>query len=188
MLTCDLNGLRVPLSEPSQLRGKTALVRPIWLCLCPVQLTRKRYRAEQGMILSCPASNTGHNPPRNARLATWFRFFPGALQHQVRRLAVKMEREKLLLSAMPEIALQILLGSMDASLCLKLSRLPVSAAIRSRFISGHTRKKAISFYMAVVEARGMALPSHLAKAICHLYLHTSTVIHCTQRVSDCWQK
>lgn len=38
----------------------------------------------------------------------WLMFFLRALQHQVRRLATKVEREKLLLSAMPEIAIQIL--------------------------------------------------------------------------------
>jgi Fic family protein len=37
----------------------------------------------------------------------WLRFFLRALQQQMRRLADKVEREKLLLAAMPDLALQI---------------------------------------------------------------------------------
>jgi Fic family protein len=37
----------------------------------------------------------------------WLRFFMRAMQQQMRRLAHKVEREKLLLSAMPELALRI---------------------------------------------------------------------------------
>ena len=38
---------------------------------------------------------------------TWLRFFLRALQQQMRRLADKVERERLLLAAMPELALRI---------------------------------------------------------------------------------
>ena len=38
----------------------------------------------------------------------WVQFFLRALQQQMRRLAVKVEREKLILAAMPEISVQIL--------------------------------------------------------------------------------
>lgn len=67
----------------------------------------KAYRTEQGSVLPRLASKARNDSHQCAELAALAVVLPRALAEQFRRLNHKVEREKLVLAALPELLLQI---------------------------------------------------------------------------------
>jgi hypothetical protein len=64
--------------------------------------------AQQGRLLPRVAADAGHDPLRcTPNWQPWLLFFLRSLAEQVRRLEKKVEREKIVLAALPELSLQI---------------------------------------------------------------------------------
>jgi len=67
---------------------------------CALQLSGRRDREQQRGLLPGATPDAGHSPQRRAQLAA---VAHPILQQQERRLAAKVERERVVIAALPEL-------------------------------------------------------------------------------------
>ena len=85
-----------------------APVAAIRLFLCALQFAGERDRSQQGSLLPGAPADPGHDPHRRSRLAALADFLPPCPSEQKRRLAAKVEKEKLTIATLPELSANIL--------------------------------------------------------------------------------
>ena len=96
----------------------------------------------------------------------WLTFFLRALAEQVRRLNRKVEREKLVLAALPELSFQIVEFAREHGRITMADAVRLTAAIAtgSSSISGHWLSGGSLANVAADEARGMNSANAVARA------------------------
>jgi predicted HTH transcriptional regulator len=104
-------------------------------------------KAKKGIIWHCakPRAASGRNRPN---WQPWITFFLRALQQQMRRLAKKVEREKIVLSALPELSVQILEYAREHG------RVTIGDMVKLTGVSRNTLKKHFS---QLIEKRHLVL-------------------------------